>query len=260
MQKSGSHRSQRVSFDEGGASDTVSTAGSGVNLAVNFGALQPRTRSTDPLCFISRWVRRVPRQGILIGRCRERHQPASACASKQGDMLNLLACCAGLLKEGGIYETSVIFGHGWRVLSVSCSAPELLVTTAALDPSRLTVRLVTRDEGPLSTGFTATIAGPQGESEQQVGTPCRHRHWGSRSGVALVRLHGGAPAPPGVLLPAGVHRSLPMLALATSQVHVPVTGNVMHRGKGTPQLRTAVRCVGHALQDETDASDWAGFE
>jgi hypothetical protein len=32
------------------------------------------------------------------------------------------------------------------------------------------------------------------------------------------------------------------------------------RGKGTPLLRNGIRCIGVELDDESEASDWHGFD
>jgi hypothetical protein len=32
------------------------------------------------------------------------------------------------------------------------------------------------------------------------------------------------------------------------------------RGKGTPLLRNGIRCIGVELDDESEASDWQGFD
>jgi hypothetical protein len=32
------------------------------------------------------------------------------------------------------------------------------------------------------------------------------------------------------------------------------------RGKGTPLLRNGIKCIGVELDDESEASDWQGFD
>lgn len=39
-----------------------------------------------------------------------------------------------------------------------------------------------------------------------------------------------------------------------------VLARVLGRGKGTPLLRNGIRCIGVELDDESEASDWQGFD
>ena len=43
------------------------------------------------------------------------------------------------------------------------------------------------------------------------------------------------------------------------KVKIILAARVLGRGKGTPMLRNGIHCTGIELEDESEASDWAGF-
>lgn len=43
------------------------------------------------------------------------------------------------------------------------------------------------------------------------------------------------------------------------QLKLVISARVLGRGKGTPMLRNGIHCTGIEIDDESDASDWAGF-